>query len=500
MKDHQKQQMLATYSILEKNKEEIINKWMEELSRNTFFQNNDNASPLLKEESKQLISSLLDITKNTPIHDIEPKELEPIIKMLIKLSKSKARLGYTAKDTAMYLFSLKKTFVDFLNKNYSKKPNFNISAEITNFNNLLDIMGIFAFEEYSQDHQKEVKRRDEVISYLRYQINNNKSFVDIIGQSPQMQEIFKLVGTIIDTEITVLIQGESGTGKELIAEVIHYNGPRKKHPFIAINCGALPGELIESELFGHEKGAFTGAINEKLGKFELASEGTLFLDEIGELPLNAQVKLLRALQNMQIQRVGGTKTIQVNTRIIAATNRDLDTLTQEGKFRKDLLYRLNIFPINMPSLKDRKDDILPLTFYFLNKYSNKYKKNISAISNTAQETILQYTWPGNVRELENTIHRSVIIAGDSIIQLQDINIQKNSNLLKEGPTASCHLSPKNHPVDIERIRTLSEIEKEAIEIALHASNYNIKKTSEKLGISRTTLYTKIKEYRIKLSQ
>lgn len=485
------QPMITTSSILEKNRHEIITEWMQDLHANKYF-DDANLNLSVQTESEQLITSLMDITKKAPAYNPEPSLLEPIIKMLSRLNRSKVRLGYNAKDTAMYLFSLKKTFVNFLKKHYSGQPGFDLSTEIANFNNLLDIMGIFAYEEYSLDHLKEVKKRDEVISYLRYKINNDRPSVDIIGQSPAMREVFKLVGTVLDTDITVLIQGESGTGKELIAEVIHYNGPRKDQPFIAINCGALPGELIESELFGHEKGSFTGAIADKLGKFELASEGTLFLDEIGEMPLSAQVKLLRALQNMQIQRVGGTKTIHVNTRIIAATNKNLEDLVEEGKFRNDLLYRLNIFPINIPPLRNRKDDILDLASHFLKIFENKYHKYALSLSAQAKELLLDYAWPGNVRELENLIHRAVIVASSAQITPADINIQKNNYMVPENICSA--VSVKDNP----SIKTLSEIEKEAIEKALIITNRNIKKTASNLGISRTTLYTKIKEYDIQL--
>lgn len=478
---------ITTYSILDSNKQEITDKWIDDLISNQNTAKDASKRNVLKEESKHLISLIVDVAKNKNVAKFKPRDIEPILKLLLTLSTSRTNLNYSPKDTAMYLFSLKKIFINFLKEHYQDQSGFDISSEISSFNNLLDIMGIFVLEEYSKKQISETTRKDEVIKYLSYQKGTTNT-VDIIGNSPQMQNIFKYIGNIMDSDITVLIQGESGTGKEMIAQVIHYKGPRSQQPFIAINCGALPENLIESELFGHEKGAFTGATSNKLGKFELASDGTLFLDEIGEMPLNAQVKLLRALQNMEIQRVGGSETIKVNTRIIAATNKDLKDLVDQGKFREDLYYRLNIFPIDLPPIRERKEDIIPLATQFLNKYTSKYNKDITTFSDEAKMILSSYDWPGNVREIDNIIHRSVVLCITNTITEKELNISGNSTLMLNQPT--------NYDDSKRKIQPLTQTEKEAIQYTLEAFNGNIKKTAESLQISRTTLYSKLKEYNI----
>lgn len=259
--------------------------------------------------------------------------------------------------------------------------------------------------------QEEKERNEELQKKLEKKFNP----ANIIGKSNAMREVFELVEQVAGSNATVLIRGESGTGKELAAQAIHYNSPRAHAPFIKVNCAALPESVIESELFGHEKGAFTSAIVSRKGRFELANKGTIFLDEIGDLSPMTQVKLLRVLQEQEFERVGGTETIKVSVRVIAATNRPLEEMMTSGEFREDLYYRLNVFPVNMPPLRDRKSDIILLADSFTEKYSSRNNKEIKRISTPAIELLMSYHWPGNVRELENCIERAVLLASDGVI-------------------------------------------------------------------------------------
>ncbi len=250
---------------------------------------------------------------------------------------------------------------------------------------------------------------------LQNELANKYRITDIIGNSNKMREVFQMISQVSKSNATVLVRGESGTGKELVANSIHYNSNRAKSPFIKVNCAALPANLIESELFGHEKGAFTGAIKQKLGKFELANKGTIFLDEIGSIGLDVQTNLLRVLQEKEFERVGGHKTIKVNVRVVAATNKNLEEAVEEGSFRGDLYYRLNVFPIYMPPLRERKTDVLLLADYFLEKYSAENSKDIRRFSTPAIDMLMDYHWPGNVRELENCIERAVLLCEEGVI-------------------------------------------------------------------------------------
>ncbi len=245
---------------------------------------------------------------------------------------------------------------------------------------------------------------------LRQELKSRFKFNEIVGSSGKMQEVYKIVERVANSNATVLIRGESGTGKELIAKAIHYNSPRADKPFIAVSCAALPETLLESELFGHEKGAFTGAAGQKLGRFELANQGTLFMDEIGELSPGMQVKLLRALQERQFERVGGTKTINVDVRLIAATNKDLEQAVAVNDFRADLYYRLQVIQVFLPSLRERKEDIPLLVEHFITKFNDANGRSIKYVSKAAMDLLMCYSWPGNIRELENAIERSVVLA------------------------------------------------------------------------------------------
>jgi len=250
---------------------------------------------------------------------------------------------------------------------------------------------------------------------LRSELTDRYRFANIVGNSNKMREVFQMISQVSQSNATVLIRGESGTGKELVANSIHYNSLRAKHPFVKVNCAALPANLIESELFGHERGAFTGAIRQKIGKFELADKGSLFLDEIGSIDVDVQVKLLRVLQEKEFERVGGHRTLKSDVRIIAATNKDLERAVEEETFRGDLYYRLNVFPIYMPTFRQRKTDILLLADFFLEKYARENKKDIRRFSTPAIDMLMQYHWPGNVRELENCIERAVLLCEEGVI-------------------------------------------------------------------------------------
>jgi formate hydrogenlyase transcriptional activator len=238
----------------------------------------------------------------------------------------------------------------------------------------------------------------------------SNEFEGIVGSSPALRAVLNQVRTVAPTVATVLIEGETGTGKELIARAIHLESDRRSRPFVKVNCAAIPAELLESELFGHEKGSFTGAVMQRIGRFEAAHGGTLFLDEIGELPLPLQAKLLRGVQEQEFERLGGNRTIRVDVRIVAATNRDLKAMVDESKFRADLYYRLAVFPLNVPALRERREDILPLTRYFVQKHARRMDRNIESIPTQALEALTNYDWPGNIRELQNVIERSVVLS------------------------------------------------------------------------------------------
>jgi Nif-specific regulatory protein len=261
--------------------------------------------------------------------------------------------------------------------------------------------------------EKELLREEN--RRLRDELENKYRITNIVGNSNKMREVFQMISQVCKSNATVLLRGESGTGKELVANSVHYNSNRSKGPFIKVNCAAIPSNLIESELFGHEKGAFTGAIKQKLGKFELAHKGTLFLDEIGSIGLDVQSNLLRVLQEKEFERVGGQRTIKIDVRIIAATNKNLEQAVEEGSFRGDLYYRLNVFPVYMPPLRERKTDILLLSDYFLEKYSKENGKEIKRLSTPAIDMLMAYHWPGNVRELENCIERAVLLCDGGVI-------------------------------------------------------------------------------------
>ncbi len=334
----------------------------------------------------------------------------------------------------------------------------------------------------------EHKRLREENLELRELVKSRYSLVGIIGTSEEMQEVFKLVEKSIPVASTVLIQGESGTGKELVARSIHFDGPRKKNPFVAVNCAAVPENLIESELFGHEKGAFTGAVQKKQGKFELADGGTIFLDEIGDMSLELQAKLLRVLQEMQIERVGGTGLIPVDVRVLAATNKNLEEEVASGNFRDDLFFRLNVIVIDIPPLRARKKDIPPLIDYFQKKLSQKFQRAYPALDSAVVDQFMAYHWPGNIRELENTLERLLVLADKERIELSDLP----ENLL----------APRIAIEELEELRlpkegiSMEDVEKKLILEALARTNGHILRASKLLGMTYKTLQYRIKKYDI----
>jgi len=312
---------------------------------------------------------------------------------------------------------------------------------------------------------------------LHQRLEERYRFENIIAKSPKMQQVIEVIKVVAKSNATVLITGESGTGKELVARAIHSQSYRKDKPFIAVSCAALPESLLESELFGHEKGAFTGAHVQRRGKFEIANRGTLFLDEIGEMSANIQVHLLRVLEEKEFTRVGGNELIKVDVRVISATNKDMKKAVASGQFREDLYYRLNVVTIELPPLRERKEDVHLLAQHFLKKFAVENKKEITGFSPAASDFLLKYDWPGNVRELENAIERAVILAKNSYIDAADMP-QENLQLVQSAPVG----------------KSLEEVEKEHILDILKESGGNYSKAARILGISRITLYNKARAY------
>jgi DNA-binding NtrC family response regulator len=322
--------------------------------------------------------------------------------------------------------------------------------------------------------------RQSISYFLEDEIRSDQNTGNLVGESSGLQRVLKAIQVVAPTDSTVLIEGETGTGKELVAHAIHDLSRRSQGSFIEVNCAAIPATLLESELFGHEKGSFTGALAQKIGRFELAHQGTLFLDEIGELPLELQPKLLRALQDQQFERLGGNRTIKVDVRIIAATNRNLSQMVAEGKFRSDLYYRLNVFPVAVPPLRERREDIPLLTRFFIQKYARKLNRTIEEIPSATLEALSRYDWPGNIRELQNVIERAVILCDRETFTIDKSWMQRNMTAVPASP-----------------VRLTAELfnrERDMIETALMESRGRISGPSGaavKLGIPRTTLESRI---------
>ncbi len=332
------------------------------------------------------------------------------------------------------------------------------------------------------------QRLSKQVPSLQQKLEEKYRLENIVGKNPQMFEVYKRIGKVVDNKATVLVTGETGTGKELVARAIHFNGLLKERPFVVVDCASLPQDILESELFGHEKGAFTGAIAKKLGKFEIAHGGTLFLDEVGNLTLAIQAKLLRVLQEKQIQRVGGTKPIKINVRIIAATHRDLEKAVKENSFREDLYYRLNVVLIPLPALRRRKDDIPLLVEHFLRQYRSESKGKIKYVPPETMNLLMNYSWPGNVRELENIIERAVVMGKESTILPEDLpsEISEASYISYPDLTAGKTFL-KQRVVNLERKLIIEALEK---------TGWVQTKAAKLLGISRRIIRYKMQKYGI----
>src|ERR1700676_3840676 len=317
-------------------------------------------------------------------------------------------------------------------------------------------------------------------SFTSDMTSNPHSEPEIIAESQKLRDVLAQADMVAPTDCTVLLQGETGTRKEVVAEMIHNRSPRRDHPLIKVNCAAIPGGLLECELFGHGRGAFTGDMAQRLGRFELADKGTLFLDEVGDIPLELQPKLLRVLQEQQFERLGGTRTLQTHVRLIAATHRNLAQMVEEGKFRVDLLYRLNVFPINLPPLRERPEDIPHLVRYFTNKYAHQFNKQIDTIPAPAMDSLVNHSWPGNIRELQNFIERAVILSRGSVLYPP---VNELIRLKHEGPAEPITLR------DAERAHILRTLEK---------TNGQLAGAAVLLGIPRSTLFYRIRRLGITL--
>ena len=344
-----------------------------------------------------------------------------------------------------------------------------------------DLIGrLIVYRDVSRE--MEIEQMKAEVLRLRTELETTYSFDGLVGSSPPMQQVYALMKQAAESDIAVFIRGESGTGKELVAKSFHYNSRRKQGPFVAINCAALPEGLIESELFGHEKGAFTGATEQRIGAFERAAGGTIFLDEIADMQPMLQAKLLRVLQEKEIQRLGGTTTRPIDVRVISATNKDLEDAIRTGTFREDLFYRLAAFPIVIPPLRQRREDIPLLANHFLEKYAERNDKSISGLSTGALRVLLQYDWPGNVRELENAIERAVLLETTEVLQVANL------------PPQLSPLGGHNDHSAPTAVLPLKEVERQAMAHALKALGHNVSATARALGVNRATLYRKLKKY------
>lgn len=480
-------------SIYKSQKQTILDQLNKELFENprfseTTFNNKDHLSTY----SGLIVNQVFSFLETKTIPDFSKEKIEPILSVWHHVIKQQTEGGFSTKDTAMLIYALKKSITDL--KATIKTPS--EKADLVQLEQVLDLLGILTFEMYSVENEKLISRQNHQIQYL--QTHNLELDGKLIGSSPAINEVFKAIGLVLENDLTVLLEGESGTGKDLIATIIHTNSKRKKSPFVAINCGAIPRELIESELFGHEKGAFTGADTQRIGKFELAQDGTLFLDEIGELPLDLQVKLLRVLQNREIQRVGGSSVIPINVRIIAASNKSLKTLVDEKVFRLDLFYRLNVFPIFVPPLRDRANDVVDLAVHFIEKYSLQFNIQQPTLTHDARQFLKRQYWEGNIRELENCIQRSVVLAQGQPISSAVLSMQPGQ-YYHQLEQAKVDLLPEPESSELHEILSLEDVEKHAIQQALKLKKGNIMTVAKALGISRTTLYSKIEKYKIELN-
>jgi len=412
----------------------------------------DAAVPILKQQDLDLIVTDLKMPGKSGMDLLSLcHEARPAVPVIMMTAYADVEAAVTA---------MKKGAYDFITKPFDENELLNVAKK--------------AFGESKKNKELLSSYFDEASPFI----------TEIIGKTPVIQQVLRMAQKIARTDSTVLITGETGVGKELIARAIHSASQRKSHPFVKVNCAAIPDTLLESELFGHEKGAFTGAVTNKPGRFEIAHQGTLFLDEIGEIPLHLQTKLLGVLQDKSFERLGGVKTMKVDVRIITATNQDLSSAVQSGTFRSDLFYRLNVVPIHVPPLRERKDDLIPLVNYLLDKFASKYGKKIGAISPEVMATFINYDWPGNIRELENVMERMVVMSETDSLSLDQVP-----------PEIRGVVSTTEASTLKEKIETLSQVtEKQMIIDALNKTHQNRTQAAKLLGISRRTLQNKIKEY------
>ncbi|NBV42391.1 AAA family ATPase [bacterium] len=464
--------------------------WLRELEQNPNY-NRDGfvGRDALEDQTRQLLQQITNTLGTQPIPALATRELEPVFSLWHHIMTAQTQKGVPLRDTAMLIFSLKTSVMNWAQARFAGEE---VPSDLRQLNTILDLLGVLTFEVYTTEQERLIQRQSRHITDLQHAQMDSKLGL-IIGSSQAMAAVVQAVELVLDNDVTVLLTGETGTGKDVIATLIHSKSRRKDKPFVVVNCGAIPKELIESELFGHEKGAFTSAERAHIGKFELANEGTLFLDEIGDLPLDLQVKLLRVLQNREVERLGGTTKIPVDVRIIAATNRDLKADVDSGKFRSDLYYRLHVFPIHLPPLRDRQSDIVPLALHFLNQYSTQFSLPFAGLSDDARHYLMGYAWPGNVRELENMMQRSIILAQGQVIT-ETILATKPGEWISRPPLLS--LPDQPGIAAAEAPLSLAEAEKQAIVRAIEMKNGNMVQAAKSLGISRATLYNKLKLHNI----
>jgi two-component system response regulator AtoC len=357
----------------------------------------------------------------------------------------------------------------------------------------LALRGAIERHHLQQENKRLVAQIQQVNAYLADEAHATFNFGGIVGKSEPLRRVLEHVEQVAPTDASVFIQGETGTGKELIARAIHLGSARAEGPFVKVNCAALSPSVLESELFGHEKGAFTGAMQRRVGRFELADGGTLFLDEVGDLPLDTQIKLLRVIQERELERVGGNETVKVDIRLVTATHRDLDALVTEGKFREDLYYRLNVFPLRMPPLRERADDVEELAEHFARRFAAKLGRRFSAIDPEAMAKLRAYAWPGNVRELENTLERAMILCTDGTVRTEQLQLRS-----LPGPSRSVTPSPPAPASAAPTTGTLSEqlddLERARLATALEKHRGRKSDVARELGINRSTLYYRLKKF------
>jgi DNA-binding NtrC family response regulator len=361
----------------------------------------------------------------------------------------------------------------------------------------------FTPDEVSIVVKKAIEKRSLLLEniYLRQELQEKYGFHNIVGKSKRMQEIYRIIAKVAMTDSTVLIYGQSGTGKELIARAVHFNSPRREKPFVPVDCAVLSENLLESELFGHIRGSFTGAVSTKPGLFEVADGGTLFLDEVGNISLAIQAKLLRVLQEREFTPVGGTKAKKVDIRLIAATNKDLEKMIHEETFREDLYYRLNIVPIPLPLLKDRQEDIPLLASHFLKKYAEEMGKTIKGLTPEAMKRLMRYPWPGNVRELENVIERSVVMIDDEMVRSEHLILPRAQEKEEPDEVQAPHTSDELKEVKKHlREKVVEEVERAFVMSALERNNWNVTRAAEEVGMLRPNFQALMRKYNLRVRE